>query len=682
MPVAGGGRLRSGGRGWAMVLLAAAVVGWGAVWAAAAGAQAADLDAAGCGDGRYVADPAANRGLVADCRALLAIRDYYLEHPDNRQLPEDHFLRTWGAGLFWNGVVIAPAADGLRVTRIDFALGGLGGGIPDMFGELTGLERLYLNGNRLTGSIPAGLGNLSLLADLQLQDNQLTGAVPGEIIRLPRLERLRLSGNLLSGTLPAEDRTAEAADTDPDPPAPVPPFSPLDPAGCSDGTFVFDPAAAGLVSDCRTLVKIRDYWLSHPDNADLPADHPIRTWGAGMSWDGVFLAGSGRGVRVDTIALPWWNLGGGIPPGFGELDGLRRLFLNHNRLTGPVPAALGDLAGLTQLHLNSNHLSGPFPEELTRLRELTRLALFDNRLTGPLPPGIGELTDLVYLDLDRNRMSGALPSELGRLVRLTSLWLRGNRFSGPLPDELGNLVNLRRLHIADNDFSGPVPDSLTGLAPSRGGSLAVLDACRSGVAGRLPPALLRIFQDSYFGGYCDDEGDVHEYAISSLAEWGIDLGCDVPAGFCPGRPVDRAQTAAYLHEAVRRLYGPPGGAVAQLTDVPVGASYRPAAQWAAAAGVMDAPGGRFNPAGAVTRGELAVMMTAAFPHLRPAGPVADGFADLSRLPEATARAAEGLRAAGVVRGCGSDPLRYCPAQPVARRQLASFLFWAIDSAGA
>ena len=682
MPVAGGGRLRIG-RGWAAFLLVAAVVGLGGALATAAGAQAADLDAAGCGDGRYVAAPSANRELVADCRALLSIRDYYLEHPDNRQLPEDHFLRTWEAGLFWNGVTIAPAADGLRVTRVDFAYGDLGGGIPDEFGELTGLERLYLNDNRLTGPIPAGLGDLADLAILQLQGNQLTGTVPDEIIRLPRLERLRLAGNFLSGPLPDEERTVEAAGTDPVPPAPVPPAPPLDPSGCSDGTFVFHPAARpGLVSDCRTLVEIRDYWLGHPDNADLPADHPIRTWGAGMSWDGVFLADSGRGARVDTIALPWWNLGGGIPPGLGELDELRRLFLNHNRLTGPIPAVLGALTGLTQLHLNSNQLSGPFPEELTGLTGLTRLALFDNRLTGPIPPAVGELTNLVYLDLDRNRMSGSLPAELGRLVNLTSLWLRGNRFTGPLPDELGALVNLRRLHIADNDFTGPLPDSLTGLAPSRGGSLAVLDACRSGAAGRLPPELLRIFQDSYFGGYCDDEGDIHEYAISSLAEWGIDLGCDVPGGFCPGRPVDRAQTAAYLYEAVRRLTGVPGGAAAQVTDVPAGASYRRAAQWAAASGVMNAPGGRFNPAGGVTRGELAVMMTAAFPHLRPAGPIAGEFADLSRLPEATARAAEALREAGVVRGCGSDPLRYCPDQPVTRGQLASFLFWAIDAAGA
>ena len=685
MSVAGCGRVRSAGKGWAVRLAAvvAAVIGLGVALAGAAGGQGDELEEAGCWDGRYVAEPAANRGLVADCRALLAIRDYWLEHPDNRSLPADHFLRTWEAGRFWTGVTIAPAADGLRVTRVDFASGDLGGGLPAEFGNLTGLERLYLNDNRLTGPIPAALGNLADLENLQLQDNQLTGAVPDEIVRLPRLERLRLAGNQLSGPLPAEERMVEAAGTDPDPPAPPPPFTPLDAAGCSDGTFVFQPASRpGLVSDCRTLVAIRNYWLGHPDNADLPADHPLRTWGAGMSWDGVLLAGAGGEVRVDTIALPWWNLRGGVPSEFGELDGLRRLFLNHNLLTGPIPAALGNLDGLTQLHLNSNELSGPLPEEITRLTGLTRLALFDNRLTGPLPPGLGELTDLVYLDLDRNRMSGPLPAELGNLVNLTSLWLRGNGFTGPLPDGLGNMADLRRLHIADNDFSGPVPESLTGLAPSRGGSLAVLDACRSGVAGSLPPGLRRIFQNSYFGGYCDDEGDIHEYAVSSLAGWGIEAGCDVPAGFCPKLPVDRAQTAAYLYEAVRRLAGPPAGTATALTDVPAGAPYRRAAQWAVSAGVMDAPGGRFNPAGAVTRGELAVMMTAAFPHLRPAEPGPDGFADLSRLPEAAARAAEGLRAAGVTRGCGSDPLRYCPGRPVTRGQLASFLFWAIDAAGA
>ncbi len=684
MPVAGGGRWRRSGRGWALGVLAtagAAVLSF--VLAAAAGAQS-DLEEAGCWDGRYVAEPAAARGLVSDCRALLSIRDYWLNHPDNADLPDGHFLRTWGAGLFWNGVTIALTSDGPRVTRIDFAWGDLGGGVPAEFGELTALERLYLNNNRLTGPIPARLGDLAELAVLQLHDNQLTGEVPEEIVRLPRLGRLRLTGNQLIGPLPAEERQADATEPEEPPPAPLRPASEPDPAGCFDGTFVFDPAAdPGLAADCRTLLKIRDYWLNHPDNADLPAGHPLRTWGVGLSWDGILLAETEEGARVDTIAFPWWNLAGGVPAEMAELDGLRRLFLNHNRLTGPIPAQLGDLAGLTQLHLNSNQLSGPVPPELARLTGLARLALFDNRLTGPVPSAFGELVELVYLDFDRNRMSGPLPEELGNLVNLTSLWLRGNRFTGPLPAGLGNLVKLRRLHIADNDFAGPIPEALAGLAPSAGGSLAVLDACRSGAVESLPPVLRRIFEDSYNGGYCDDERDAHENAINGLAGWGIGLGCDTPAGFCPHRVADRAATAAYLYEAVRRLLGPPAWTEPPPpADLPAGASYRRAASWAMAAGVMEAPGGLFRPAGRVTRGELAMMLTRAFTHLKPSERAEGAFADMARGDDLAARAAEALLAAGVTRGCASDPLRFCPGRPVTRGQLASFLVWAIDAAGA
>ena len=683
MPVAGGAGLRPG-RGWAVGLLAAAGAAVLSVALVAGAGARSSLEQAGCRDGRYVADPGAARGLVSDCRTLLSIREYWLTHPDNADLPDSHFLRTWEAGAFWNGVVIGLTSDGPRVTRIDFAWADLGGGVPAEFGQLTALERLYLNNNRFTGPIPAQLGDLAELAVLQLHDNQLTGEVPGEIIGLPRLERLRLGGNQLTGPLPPEERPPPATEPETPPPAPPRPPPAPDPVGCSDGTFVFHPAAdPGLAEDCRTLLKMRDFWLNHPGNADLPADHPLRTWGSGLSWDGVLLAETEEGARVDTLAFPWWNLAGGVPPEIAELDGLRRLFLNHNRLTGPIPAWLGDLTGLTQLHLNSNQLSGPVPTELARLSGLTRLALFDNRLTGPVPAAFGELAELTYLDFDRNRMSGPLPEELGNLANLTSLWLRGNRFTGPLPAEMGNLAKLRRLHIADNDFTGPLPEALAGLAPSGGGSLAVLDACRSGAAGSLPPALRRIFQNSFNGGFCDDEGDAHENAINGLAGWGIRQGCGTPAGFCPNRPADRAATAAYLHQAVRRLLGPPARAGAPPpADIPAGAPYRRAAAWAVAAGVMDAPGGLFRPAGTVTRGELAVMLTRAFTHLRPAERAAGVFADLPGGGDLTARAAEALLAAGVTQGCASDPLRFCPGRPATRGQLASFLIWAIDAAGA
>ena len=52
----------------------------------------------------------------------------------------------------------------------------------------------------------------------------------------------------------------------------------LDPADCSNGTFITDPAAhPGLVADCRALVNIRNHWTARP----RPPTRPLLTWGTG-----------------------------------------------------------------------------------------------------------------------------------------------------------------------------------------------------------------------------------------------------------------------------------------------------------------------------------------------------------------------------------------------------------------
>ena len=88
--------------------------------------------------------------------------------------------------------------EGWRAPR-----GGLTGGIPSTFGNMTRLEYLVLNRNSLNGPIPAELANLSNLEWLGLYDNSFTGQIPSELGVLSNLERLYLHGNDLSGQIPA-----------------------------------------------------------------------------------------------------------------------------------------------------------------------------------------------------------------------------------------------------------------------------------------------------------------------------------------------------------------------------------------------------------------------------------------------------------------------------------------------
>ena len=81
---------------------------------------------------------------------------------------------------------------------------GLTGAIPPALGNLTGLQSLYLNGNRLTGPIPTRLRWLTELQGLFLNRNQLTGAIPTQLGALTNLAELRLESNQLTGAIPTQ----------------------------------------------------------------------------------------------------------------------------------------------------------------------------------------------------------------------------------------------------------------------------------------------------------------------------------------------------------------------------------------------------------------------------------------------------------------------------------------------
>ena len=81
---------------------------------------------------------------------------------------------------------------------------GLTGSIPPQLGNLSGLQYLYLDGNRLTGSIPTRLRWLTDLRGLYLSKNQLSGAIPTQLGSLSMLTYLLLTDNQLTGAIPTQ----------------------------------------------------------------------------------------------------------------------------------------------------------------------------------------------------------------------------------------------------------------------------------------------------------------------------------------------------------------------------------------------------------------------------------------------------------------------------------------------
>ncbi len=443
-----------------------------------------------CTETTLGADPATNRGLAADCDALLGAKATLAGMA----------TLNWSASTAigsWEGVTVAGTPK--RVTNLNLGALGLTGTIPAELGLLTGLRGLWLSGNQLTGPLPTELGNLSSLTGLGLSGNRLTGGIPVELGRLTNLTSLWLQRNRLDGAIPAElgqltKLTHLVLHTN-----------------RLDGVI---PAELGRLTNLTSL------WLS---GNQLTGGIPVEL---------------GQLTKLRGLGLSGNRLTGAVPAELGNLASLRELYLSRNRLTGCLPLALktvatNDLARLglddcadplvctqttlgadpatnrgleadcntllgakatlagsgtlnwsagtaitswdgvtvggapkrvTGLRLARLGLTGVIPAELGSLTGLRNLALFENRLAGPLPPELGQLANLASLYLGRNRLTGAIPPELGSLTNLRDLWLQGNRLTGDIPSQLEQLTNLRQLYLGGNALTGCVPPALKTVA--------------------------------------------------------------------------------------------------------------------------------------------------------------------------------------------------------------------------
>ena len=114
-------------------------------------------------------------------------------------------------------------------------------------------------------------------------------------------------------------------------------------------------------------------------------------------------------------------------------------------------------------------------------------------------------------------------------------------------------------------------------------------------------------------------------------------------------------------------------ATSRFTDVPDDAWYLPYLERLADLGVVQtSPGSAFRPSDPLTRAEMAVLLTRAFDHITAITEPTGVFDDVPA-NAANAGEIEATYAAGITRGCSTQPLRYCPNNTVTRAQMASFL---------
>ena len=435
-----------------------------------------DLSPAGCGDGSYVDNHATQTGLVADCRALINIRNHWVSTRRNYDWDTDHPVLEWGTAPTakigsWEGVTVEdtdpdPGTDVSRVTKLemldesvtrtnpddpetaiteDRQRPGLevSGILPASIGDLTALEYLYLNNNQLASSIPTEIGNLVKLKKLYLHGNLLFGSLPTQLGSLTPLTELFLNDNLLSGNIPTQ---------------------------------------------LGSLTNLTKLWL---DDNLLRGSIPTQL---------------GSLTNLTELHLNENLLSGTIPTELGDLTNLKELFLSSNYsasysiilgrnvvasgLSGKIPKELKTLTNLEKLRLDDNYLSGNIPADLGQLAQLEEMWLEDNILEGAIPSELGNLSNLEGLDLSLNRLSGAVPSSLGSLSNLEYLTLGNNRLTS-LPAQLGDLSNLESLVLRHNEFTS-LPTELGKLVSSQGGKLKFLYIQDLGPSAPIPERLLEV----------------------------------------------------------------------------------------------------------------------------------------------------------------------------------------------
>ena len=316
-------------------------------------------------------------------------------------------------------------------------------------------------------------------------------------------------------------------------------------AACNAGFVVPEPGASpGLVSDCQTLMNLRD-WLYGGVTTNWNAGTPIDEW-VGLTIEGSprrvtgLSVGSGRygdavtaGIippeladlpRLRTLELAGNQISGNIPPELGQLSELETLDVAHNQLSGRIPAELGDLSSLRSLNLAGNRLYGEIPPEVSRLASLELLELAGNDLTGEIPAELGNLSSLQKLNLRENEFGGRIPPELGQLASLAVLDFAESGVTGSIPPEIGDLAGLEVLDLSKNELTGDIPPELGGLR-----NLTELNLGQNRLTGLIPWELgwLTKLTDLQFGGN-QLTGRVpvglgSMYDLRSLGLWGNQL---------------------------------------------------------------------------------------------------------------------------------------------------------------
>ena len=341
------------------------------------------LDPVGCSDGRWLEDT--NASAVADCEVLVGLRNRLAGGRVRSEVPrmfdgiEGDELWVWGNSSIdrWLGVELNENS---RIVRLELWLGGEFEVVPEEIVELSELRDLILSASGVSGSLPEGFGGLSKLEKLFFDRSSFT-EIPSEVFGLENLRDFRVGGEI--ERIPAEiGRLVELR-----------------------VLVLADNRLRGSIpAEIGNLVNLERLDLSNYPGSD--GDNQLT---------GPIPPEIGNLTKLKRLDLSENRLSGSIPVEIGQLASLEWMSLSDNDLSGSIPPEIGDLSEVEELYLGVNSLSGSIPPELGNLSSVARLDLSLNELTGVIPSELGNLGNLVWLYLWNNDLCGEVPEILYRL---------------------------------------------------------------------------------------------------------------------------------------------------------------------------------------------------------------------------------------------------------------------------
>ncbi|KAM1078505.1 hypothetical protein TB2_025192 [Malus domestica] len=372
-------------------------------------------------------------------------------------------------------------SDDKRVTRIQLGHLNIEGTLPSSLQNLTELERLELQWNKISGPLPS-LSGLSSLQVLLISNNLFTSIPSDFFTGMTSLQSVEIDNNpFMSWEIPETLKNASSLQNFSANSANITGKIPYFFNGDAFPSLVnLHLAFNGLEGDLPTSfsgLQIQSLWLNGQESVGK-------------------LGGSIAVLQNMTLLKEVWlhsNAFSGPLPDFSGLTDLRSLSLRDNMFTGPVPVSLVSLKSLEAVNLTNNLLQGPMPAFVSGVA--VDLVKGSNNFCLPSPgqcdPRVNTLLSIAssvgYPQKFAENWKGNDPCAdwIGVTCsngNITVLNFQKMGLNGTISPEIASLKSLQRLVLAANNLTGTIPAELATLP-----ALTVFDVSNNNLYGK-PPA--------------------------------------------------------------------------------------------------------------------------------------------------------------------------------------------------